>query len=50
MVGSNEANPKAGKISNESTVGRALLGKKAGQKVKVQTPAGEMEYEIISIE
>ena len=50
IVGSNEANPKEGKISNESVVGKALLGKKAGQKFKVQTPAGEMNYEIVSIE
>lgn len=50
IVGSNEANPKEGKISNESLVGKALLGKKVGQKFSVQTPAGETEYEIISIE
>lgn len=50
IVGSNEANPKEGKISNESTVGKALLGRKAGEKFKVATPAGEMEYEIISLE
>jgi transcription elongation factor GreA len=49
IVGSNEANPGEGKISNESLVGRALLGKKVGDKVKVTTPAGEMEYEILSI-
>jgi transcription elongation factor GreA len=49
IVGSNEANPKEGKISNESVVGKALLGKKVGQKVNIQTPAGEMAYEIISI-
>ncbi len=50
IVGSNEANPKEGKISNESLVGKAVLGKKAGDKFKVSTPAGEMDYEIISIE
>lgn len=49
IVGSNEANPGAGKISNESTVGRALLGKKVGDKVTVSTPAGEKEYEVVSI-
>ena len=49
IVGSNEANPTEGKISNESLVGRALLGKKAGDKVKVTAPAGEVEYEILSI-
>lgn len=50
IVGSNEANPKEGKISNESVVGRALLGRKVGEKFKVTTPAGEMEYEIVSME
>jgi transcription elongation factor GreA len=50
IVGSNEANPKEGKISNESLVGRALLGKKVAEKFKVTTPAGEMDYEIVSME
>ncbi|MEK7617785.1 MAG: transcription elongation factor GreA [Patescibacteria group bacterium] len=50
IVGSNEANPKEGRISNESTVGQALLGRKAGEKFKISAPAGEMEYEIVSIE
>ncbi|MFA5990773.1 MAG: transcription elongation factor GreA [Candidatus Doudnabacteria bacterium] len=49
IVGSNEANPKEGKISNESLVGKALLGKKANNKFMVTTPAGEIEYEIVSI-
>ncbi len=49
IVGSNEANPTAGKISNESNVGRALLGKKVGEKAVVTTPVGDKEYEIVSI-
>ncbi len=49
IVGSNEANPSEGKISNESTVGRSLLNKKLGDKIVVETPAGEKEYEIVSI-
>ncbi len=49
IVGSNEANPTAGRISNESNVGRALLGKKVGDKAVVTTPAGDKEYEIVSI-
>ncbi len=49
IVGSNEANPGAGKISNESTVGKALLGKKVGDKVTITAPAGDKEYEIVSI-
>ena len=50
IVGSNEANPKDGKISNESTVGKTLLGRKAGEKFKVSAPVGEMDYEIVAIE
>lgn len=50
IVGSNEANPAAGKISNESLVGKALLGSKVGQKVSVTSPAGLTEYEITHIE
>jgi len=50
IVGSNEANPKQGKISNESAVGKALLGSKVNAKIKVATPSGEMDYEILSIE
>ena len=49
IVGSNEANPTEGKISNESLVGKALLGKRVGDKVTVTSPAGETVYEIISI-
>ncbi len=49
IVGSNEANPSEGKISNESTVGKSLLGKKMGDKVVIETPAGEKEYEITGI-
>lgn len=49
IVGSNEANPGEGKISNESLVGKGLLGKKVGEKVTVQAPAGPVEYEITEI-
>lgn len=49
IVGSNEANPSAGKISNESLVGRALLGTKLGETVQVQTPAGTTNYEVMVI-
>lgn len=49
IVGSNEANPLEGKISNESIVGKAVLGKKVGDVVPVVTPAGEKQYEIIAI-
>ena len=40
IVGTTEADVEAGKISNESPVGNALLGRKAGDNVKVQAPAG----------
>ena len=49
IVGSTEANSLKGKISNESPVGKALLGKKVGDTVTVTTPAGEFEYKILSI-
>ncbi len=49
IVGSNEADPVSGKISNESPIGRALIGAAPGEKVNVQTPAGEMVYKIVSI-
>ncbi|MBI2355717.1 MAG: transcription elongation factor GreA [Candidatus Doudnabacteria bacterium] len=50
IVGASEANPAAGKISNESLVGRALLGAKLGSKVVVESPAGKTEYLVASIE
>ena len=49
IVGSTEAKPTEGKISNESPVGRALLGKKKGENVTVQVPAGDIAYKIVSI-
>ncbi|MDD4761753.1 MAG: transcription elongation factor GreA [Candidatus Pacebacteria bacterium] len=50
IVGSQEANPDEGKISNESLVGGALLGKAVGETVEVKTLNGENSYKIISIE
>lgn len=49
IVGSVEANPADGKISDESPMGSALLGKKPGDVVKVTTPKGEVEYELVSL-
>lgn len=49
LVGSAEANPKEQKISNESPVGKAIMGKRVGDTVKVFTPQGEIEYEIVDI-
>lgn len=50
IVGSTEANSLSGKISNESPVGAALIGKKKGDVVKVETQMGEIEYKILTIE
>ena len=49
IVGSTEARPSEGRISNESPVGRALLGRKKGEKVVVKVPAGDFTYKIVSI-
>jgi transcription elongation factor GreA len=49
IVGARESDPMNNKISNESPVGAALLGKKKGQVVKVQAPAGLIELKIIEI-
>jgi transcription elongation factor GreA len=49
IVSFNEADPLAGKISNESPLGKSFLGKKKGAKVSVETPGGVVEYEIIDI-
>ena len=49
IVGSAEAAPAAGRISNESPVGRALLGHKKGEEVTVSVPAGDYKYKIVSI-
>ena len=49
LVGSTEANSLAGKISNESPVGKALIGKKVGDVVAVETQAGVIEYEVLRI-
>ena len=50
IVGSTEANSLQGKISNESPVGRALLGHEVGDSVKVETQAGELEYKVLKID
>lgn len=49
IVGSAEAAPEDGRISNESPVGRALLGHKKGETVSVSVPAGDQTYKIVSI-
>ena len=50
IVGSTKANSLQGKISNESPVGQALIGKKVGDVVDVETPAGNIRYTVLKIE
>ncbi|WP_019415527.1 transcription elongation factor GreA [Paenisporosarcina sp. TG20] len=49
IVGSAEADPMEGLISNDSPIAKSILGRSVGEQVKVQTPAGEMDVKIISI-
>ena len=50
LVGAKEANPRDGKISNESPIGRALLDHKVGDIVETETPAGKIALKILKIE
>jgi transcription elongation factor GreA len=50
MVGAAEANPLEGKISNESPLGHALLGKHVGEQVDVEAPGGRITFKIVAIE
>lgn len=49
IVGAAEADPRNGRISNESPLGAALLGRRAGDRVRVTTPAGVTEFEILQV-
>lgn len=49
IVGSTEANPDAGKISHESPIGKALMGKKVGEHAEVDIPAGTITYRVLKI-
>ena len=49
IVGSTEANPTEGRISNESPVGKALLGKEIGDEIEVLTPAGVLKFLIMDV-
>ena len=49
VVGSKEANPRSGRISNESPIGRALMGRRVGDNLDVETPAGKMQFKILEI-
>jgi transcription elongation factor GreA len=50
IVGAKEANPREGKISNESPIGRALMGGRIGEVAVAQTPAGELRLKILKVE
>jgi len=49
IVGATEASPATGRISNESPVGRAVLGRKVGEVVQVMAPAGVIKFTVVSI-
>ena len=49
LVGAAEANPKDGRISNESPLGRALLGRKVGDDIKVNAPSGTISFRVVAI-
>ena len=50
LVGSQEANPMQGKISDDSPIGKALMGHKKDEVVTVEAPAGSMKFKILSVE
>lgn len=49
IVGSIESNPDKGYVSNESPIGKALIGKKKGDEVKIETPGGELVLKVLKI-
>ncbi|MBI1800463.1 MAG: transcription elongation factor GreA [Chloroflexi bacterium] len=49
IVGSAEASPAQGRISNESPMGKAMMGKKVGDRCSVKTPSGERKFQIVKI-
>jgi transcription elongation factor GreA len=50
LVGAKEADPRSGKISNESPIGAALMGKRVGETAVAKTPAGEVRLKVVKIE
>lgn len=50
VVGAKEADPRKGKISNESPIGRALIDHKVGEVVEAETPGGKIKFKILKIE
>jgi len=49
IVGSQEANPKMGRVSDDSPVGKGLKGHRAGETVRISTPSGDLEFRIVSV-
>ncbi len=49
IVGSNEADPLEQKISDQSPIGRALMGKRAGDEITVETPGGELKFKVLDV-
>ena len=49
IVGSQEANPATGRISDDSPVGRGLMGRRAGDTVTIEAPAGELQFKILKV-
>ncbi|MEN9560892.1 MAG: hypothetical protein RIQ56_165 [Candidatus Parcubacteria bacterium] len=49
IVGSTEADPLEHKISNESPIGKSLLGKRKGEKIEIQSPSGQIKYEVVNV-
>jgi transcription elongation factor GreA len=50
LVGAKEADPRNGKISNESPIGKALMDHKVGDVVEAETPGGKIKFKILKIE
>jgi transcription elongation factor GreA len=50
LVGAKEANPREGKISHESPIGKALMGKRAGDQAQADTPGGTIVFKILSVD
>ena len=49
IVGAAEADPRNGMISNESPIGKAVLGHKAGEEIEIETPAGKLKFKITTV-
>lgn len=49
LVGSQEANPMKGRVSDDAPFGRAMVGKRVGERVTVEAPVGTIEYEVVRI-